>query len=215
MNQQRNEQYWKDVHKGKFRFASNTNDSTILPWDIKTFDHNLKMLLDFLNLPKGKLLELGCGTGNDAKYLFEQGFDVTAIDISEDAIELAKQNTCGLNIDYIVGDFFKDLPNKQYDIVYDRGFLHNYQDNFLEIFEKLNNILSKNGKYIFISGNPNQPIIKTCMPPPVFLGEIESYSSNWFKVVFVKEIVFKVDQNYNDCLGYIFLLEKRPPNPTI
>jgi SAM-dependent methyltransferase len=214
MNQQSYKQYWKDVHKNKFKFASKTG-SSVLPWDIKTVDSNLKELLDILNLCQGKLLELGCGTGYDTKYLSEKGFDVTAIDISEDAVEIAKQNTHGLNIDYIVGDFFNDLPDKQFDIVYDRGFLHNYQDSFLEIFEKLNAIMTEGGKYIFITGNPNQPIIKTCMPPPVFLGAIESYSSNWFKVVLVKEIVFKVDENYQDCLGYIFLLEKRLPNPII
>jgi len=214
MNQQSYEHYWKDVYKNKFKFASKTGVS-VLPWDIKTFDLNLKEILDIFNLKNGKLLELGCGTGYDSEYLVRRGFDVTAIDISKDAIETAKNNTQGLNIDYIVGDFFKDLPNKQFDIVYDRGFLHNYQDNFLEIFEKLSNAMSNHGKYIFITGNPNQPIIETCMPPPVFLGAVESYSSNWFKVVFVKEIVFKVDENYEDCLGYIFLLEKRLPNPIV
>jgi len=213
MSQNSYEQYWKDVHKNKFKFASKTNVS-VLPWDIQTHYANLQEILDIFNLSSGNALELGCGTGYDSKFLFEQGFEVTAIDISEDAIEIAKHNTSEIDIDYIVGDFFKDLPNKQFDLVYDRGFLHNYQNNFLEIFEKLNDVMAEHGKYIFITGNPNQPIIDTCMPPPVFLGAIESYSSHWFKVVFVKEIVFKVDKNYQDCLGYIFLLEKRLPNPT-
>lgn len=212
MSQNNYEQYWKDVHQNKFKFASKT-DVSVLPWDIKTHDSNLQELLDIFHLCSGKALELGCGTGYDSKFLVEQGFEVTAMDISEDAIETAKRNTPQLDIDYLVGDFFKDLPNKQFDLVYDRGFLHNYPDNFLEIFEKLNNVMADCGKYIFITGNPNQPIIDTCMPPPVFLGAIESYASRWFKVVFVKEIVFKVDKNYEDCLGYIFLLEKRPPNP--
>jgi len=206
--------YWEKVHKNNFKFASKT-DTDVLPWDIKTFDLNLKELLDSLNLYKGKLLELGCGTGYDINYLANRGFDITAIDISEDAISIAKSNNNNLNIDFIVGDFFKDLPNKQFDIVYDRGFLHNYQNRFLEIFEKLSDVMSTNGKYIFITGNPNQPIIKTCMPPPVFLGEIEHHSSRWFKIVLVKEIVFKVNENFEDCIGYIFLLEKRKSNPVI
>jgi SAM-dependent methyltransferase len=214
MTQHSYEQYWKDVHKNKFKFASKT-DASVLPWDIKTYDTNLQEVLSIFNLSSGKALELGCGTGYDSKFLVERGFEVTAIDISEDAIETAKSNTIGLDINYIVGDFFKDLPNKQFSLVYDRGFLHNYQDNYLEIFEKLNSVMSDFGKYIFITGNPNQPIIDTCMPPPVFLGAIESYSSNWFKVVYVKEIVFKVDKNYEDCLGYIFLLEKRSSKPII
>lgn len=207
MDQISYEEYWKDVHKNKIKFLSKT-DTTILPWDIKTFDKNLKDVLDLFNLNTGKVLELGCGTGYDSKFLCERGFNVTAIDISDDAIKIAKENTQGLNIDYIVGDFFKNLPDEQFDLIYDRGFLHNYQNDYLEIFEKLNSLLIPGGKYIFITGNPNQPTIETCMPPPVFLGEIEIYSSRWFKVVFVKEIIIELDENYENCIGYMFLLEK-------
>lgn len=202
-------QYWKDVYKNKFRFASKKNGA-VIPWDIKRFDPNLQQILDTYNLNQGDLLELGCGTGYDSAFLQTRGFNVSAIDISLDAIATAKQVTDKVN--FIVGDFFHDLPAKQFDLIYDRGFLHNYKNKYLEIFEKLNHLLKENGKIIIITGNPNQQLIETCMPPPVFLGEIEYESSSWFKIVYVKEIVFHVDSNYEDCLGYIFLLEKRKSN---
>jgi SAM-dependent methyltransferase len=40
-----------------------------------------------LQLAKGKLLDVGCGAGSHALYLQEKGFDVTAIDISANAIK--------------------------------------------------------------------------------------------------------------------------------
>lgn len=40
-----------------------------------------------LQLAKGKVLDVGCGAGSHALYLQEKGFDVTAIDISENAIK--------------------------------------------------------------------------------------------------------------------------------
>ena len=40
-----------------------------------------------LQLVKGKVLDVGCGAGSHALYLQEKGFDVTAIDISENAIK--------------------------------------------------------------------------------------------------------------------------------
>ena len=40
-----------------------------------------------LQLSKGKILDVGCGAGSHALYLQEKGLDVTAIDISEKAIE--------------------------------------------------------------------------------------------------------------------------------
>ena len=40
-----------------------------------------------LQLAKGKVLDVGCGAGSHALYLQEIGFDVTAIDISANAIK--------------------------------------------------------------------------------------------------------------------------------
>lgn len=40
-----------------------------------------------LQLSKGKVLDVGCGSGSHALYLEEKGFDVTAIDISKNAIK--------------------------------------------------------------------------------------------------------------------------------
>lgn len=201
-------EYWKDVYRNKIKFASK-KDNTVIPWDIKTFDPNLPEVVKSLNLKNGKLLEIGCGTGFDSNYFYKNGFDVTAIDISEEAIELAKSNNENCNIDFVVEDFFDYIPKDNFDIIYDRGFIHNYKQRQLEFFEKIFNIISSKGKLVIITGNPNQPKLETCMPPPVFFGEIEFHSFKWFKIILAKEIVFKTDENYEDCLGYLFILEKR------
>lgn len=43
-----------------------------------------------MQLSRGKILDVGCGAGSHALYLQEKGFDVTAIDISVDAIKTCK-----------------------------------------------------------------------------------------------------------------------------
>lgn len=45
------------------------------------------------NLPNGKqaILDVGCGSGRDSVFFANQGFDVTAIDGSQNLIDLAKQ----------------------------------------------------------------------------------------------------------------------------
>ena len=198
--------YWENVYKsGKFLSTVETN---ALPWDINSYDQNLKDILDWLNLNQGEILELGCGFGNDSKFLAERGFNVTSIDISENAINISKENTKGLNIEFILGDIFKDLPNHKFDFVYDRGFFHNYKNDYEKIFTLISNVLKTCGKFILITGNPNQIIIDTCMPPHVYLGEIEHCSQKFFKIIFVKEIIFETNKNYQNCLGYIFLLER-------
>jgi SAM-dependent methyltransferase len=203
--------YWKNVYKGKVKFASK-NNSDVIPWEIKTVDPNLKQFLDSVDSNSGELLELGCGSGYDSVYLADRGFNVTAIDISEDVIELSKKIHATSKVDFIATDFFQGTTDKKFDVIYDRGFLHNYKHRLHEIFEKLNTLIVDSGKLIIITGSPCQPIIDSCMPPPIFLGEIEYYSSNFFKIVLVKEVPFITDADFENCLGYMFVLEKINPN---
>jgi SAM-dependent methyltransferase len=51
-----------------------------------------------------KALVVGCGLGDDAKYLHELGFDVTGFDISETAISWAKR--LNPEIHFEVADLF-------------------------------------------------------------------------------------------------------------
>ena len=41
---------------------------------------------------KGRLLDYGCADGNNSKFLLERGFNVSAIDITEEAIKKTKEN---------------------------------------------------------------------------------------------------------------------------
>ena len=64
-----------------------------------------------MHLVRGRVLDIGCGAGRIATYLQEQGHDVTGIDVSPNALKVAKQRglkkTKLLSVDQI--DVFK--PN--------------------------------------------------------------------------------------------------------
>jgi ubiquinone/menaquinone biosynthesis C-methylase UbiE len=71
-----------------------------------------------------KVLEVGCGSGNNLWFAAREGFSVTGIDGSKSAINYVKDRFKNENLEgtFIVGDFtmlpFKD---EQFDIVIDRG----------------------------------------------------------------------------------------------
>jgi SAM-dependent methyltransferase len=56
-----------------------------------------------------KALVVGCGLGDDARYLYDLGFEVTAFDISPTAIEWAKKLHADTNIQFESADLFE--PN--------------------------------------------------------------------------------------------------------
>ena len=66
-----------------------------------------------ISLSRGTILDVGCATGYHVPALMEQG-EVDAIDISEDAIKVAKGN--GIN-NCFAGDIFKYKPRKKYDTI--------------------------------------------------------------------------------------------------
>jgi len=54
-----------------------------------------------------KALVVGCGLGDDAKYLHDLGFKVTAFDISPTAIEWARRLYAGAEIQFETADLFQ------------------------------------------------------------------------------------------------------------
>ena len=86
----------------------------------------------FRNAPKGvergqvKILEVGCGTGNNLWFAAREGFSVFGVDGSKSAIDFAQQlfEREGLKGDLRVGDFTNlAYDNDFFDLVIDRGSL--------------------------------------------------------------------------------------------
>jgi SAM-dependent methyltransferase len=202
-------QSWENIWSLNHVYKSK-NNSRELPWEINSYDKNLKEILNSLEITKGDILELGCGSGNDSSWLAKNNFNVTAIDISSKAILLAKEkNKDYLNIEFIEGDILNSIPNKKYDIIYDRGCLHGNKDILNDIFKILHNKLKDNGKMVILSGNYNNGNTFFTKPDDLSISEIEISCFTYFKIKLVKEIIFELNKNYENTLGWLFILEKK------
>ena len=74
--------------------------TTIRAYDLNVEDYVNRLefplplinLIDFSGLLSGKtILDAGCGAGRDSKYLFDNGFEVTGVDLSEEMLVAAKK----------------------------------------------------------------------------------------------------------------------------
>jgi SAM-dependent methyltransferase len=95
------------------------------------FHYHLRELFSSLRGSHGKLLEVGCGMGVDSIQLAKCGFDVTAIDLTENALVVAQEFAArrGVNIDFRLGNAERlDLPDESFDVVYSFGVLHHTPD---------------------------------------------------------------------------------------
>ena len=76
------------------------------PWEGHKLPTRLRDLVEGKYvLPKGKALDLGCGTGDTSIYLAQNGWDVTAIDFVQRAVKRAqtKAAAAGVKVRYHPG----------------------------------------------------------------------------------------------------------------
>ncbi len=76
-------------------------------------------------LKSGKIIDIGAGQGRNSFYLAEQGFEVTALDNSEIALETIRSKNKG-SISLVFLDLNIDIPRniEHYDVVVISNVLH-------------------------------------------------------------------------------------------
>ena len=106
------------------------------PWNYDNFDD------DFLEFFKGKfyknfsVIDLGCGNGSQAYHIEKLGFEVTATDIIN-VLEYDVKN-------FVIDDALDSKLTKKYDIILDRGLIHNLfhlKKQRHKYFEMIGNII--------------------------------------------------------------------------
>ena len=104
-----------------------------------------KLVLDKIDKPF-KFLEIGCGSGEFAAHLAKHGNYGLALDISSEAIKLAKIKLKGSGVSAISSDFHKITD--QYDYVFCFEVIEHLKDD-KKAFKKIFSLVSVGGHFVF------------------------------------------------------------------
>lgn len=146
--------YHRGNHHAKFTVYSDIADTE--KWDISTFFRDYEKMPKVeklaLDLCQGRVLDIGAGAGNHALWLQQRHHKVTAIDISEGAIEVMKEREIE---DARLQNFFT-LSQEKYDtlllLMNGIGIVEKIE-RFGEFFSKAKELLNPGGKILLDSSN--------------------------------------------------------------
>ncbi|MGW6424234.1 class I SAM-dependent methyltransferase [Nocardia sp. NPDC055053] len=114
----------------------------ISPWDLgKPMDELVDLIEGPSALPPGRAADLGCGAGTKSIYLARQGWDVTGVDISAQALKHARDRTAeaGVAVRYIEADILDmplDLAERRFEFLLDFGCAHNLRNSAKSAYAK-------------------------------------------------------------------------------
>ncbi len=142
-----------------------------LGWDIGYVSTPLKEYFDQIGNKNIKILVPGAGSGWEAEYLYNNGFENTfMLDFSEMAIEKFKKRCPGFPAENIIKtDFFKH--NGKYDLIVEQTFFSSIPRSMrMEYANKVYDLLKKGGKFTGLLFNHEFPFDE-----PPFGGTPDEY----------------------------------------
>ena len=89
-----------------------------------------KAILSVSNIKNGKIFEPGSGSGMTCGKFAEKGFDVTCMDLSENALQKTKSVFKHMDLDgkFTLGDLFHTpIKDEQFNVVFNQGVMEHFR----------------------------------------------------------------------------------------
>ena len=142
------------------------------------------------------ILELGCGTGNDAARLAGEGYSVTAIDLSGEAIGQAKAKF-GTLASFMVADMTQRLPfpDRGFDAVMSNVAMHMFPDAVTRaVFAEVGRLVRPGGLFVFhVNALEDRPLRARWLPArelePDYVVEESGQTMHFFSEAYLRELL--------------------------
>jgi len=191
---------WEDAYK------------TTPPWDIGRPQPAFVELVHAGELTKGLVLDIGCGTGENALYLAENGFSVVGIDLSNRAIAAAKEKAIErkLKVNFRIANALSlDFKNGYFDNAIDSGLFHTFNDNDrVDFASEIGRVLKQDGRYFMLCFSDKEPT-NWGGPRRITKEEIETTFSPFFDINYIRDAYFATRIHNNGGRAYLTSATKK------
>lgn len=143
--------------KASFDKAAQNYDETFSHSEIGKLQRNLVYhhLEKLLSNQQQNILEINCGTGEDAIWLAKKNHSIIATDISNEMIAVAKTKESHQNLNFLQADITtisEQFKDKKFDLIFSNfgGFNCLNKNELLQFLNSVSNTLYEKGKLILV-----------------------------------------------------------------
>ena len=179
------------------------------PWDIGRPQKEFTELVRRGEIT-GSVLDIGCGTGENALFFAQEGYEVWGIDSAPLAIQKASEKAAGrgLPVHFCVLNAL-DLSklNRKFDTATDSGLFHTLSDEDRPLFlDTLAAILSPAGKYFMLCFSDQEP--PGYGPRRITKREIQDSFRDGWSVNYIRPAIFESHTREKGSHAYLSSISK-------